>query len=206
MNKNLTNSNGEETQRDKIQNPGNRKKAIHPVEPSIRKNVIKKTVIPLVEPSTKKNLKREKEMDQMESWTQKNTDNGKKIHPVEPLQDKSLKREKEIHRMESWTPKETVTFDSLSKPTRQTFPMNNYNEASKTSNVYPNTHNQSNDGEINKVKNPSNTGSALYVIAALLIIAWAIGFFFYNVGSTIHIFLVMALLSILVKIAQIRSY
>ena len=172
MNKNLTNSNGEETQRDKIQNPGNRKKAIHPVEPSIRKNVIKKTVIPLVELSAKKNLKREKEMDQMESWT----------------------------------PKETVTFDSLSKPTRQTFPMNNYNEASKTSNVYPNTHNQSNDIEINKVKNLSNTGSALYIIAALLIIAWAIGFFFYNVGPTIHILLVMALLSILVKIAQIRSY
>lgn len=172
MNRNLTNSNGEETQGDKMQNRGNRKKVIHSVEPSTEKKVSKKNV----------------------------------IYPVKPRAEKNLKREKEIDRMESWTPKDKITFDGLSKPIRQTFPMSNHTEASKTSNIYANTQNQSSNGDINKVKNPSNTGSALYVLAAILIIAWVIGFFFYNVGETIHILLVLALFSVLIKIAKVRSY
>ena len=206
MNKNLTNPNGEETQGNKMQNQDNRKKIIHPVEPSTEKNESKKNVIHRVKPSAEKNLNREKEIDRMESWTQKNTDSEKKIHPVEPLEEKSMNREKEIHRMESWTQKDANTVDGFIKPIRQSFPMNNHTDASTTSNGHSNTQNQSRDSEVNKVKNPSNMGSALYVLAAILIIAWAIGFFFYNVGATIHILLVFALLSVLIKVAQVRSY
>jgi len=42
----------------------------------------------------------------------------------------------------------------------------------------------------------------LYVIAVLLIIFWAIGFFAYSVGGIIHILLVIALISVLIRIIQ----
>jgi len=45
-------------------------------------------------------------------------------------------------------------------------------------------------------------GNLLYVIAVVLIICWAIGFFVYSAGSIIHILLVIALISILLRIIQ----
>ncbi|MBC8006054.1 MAG: lmo0937 family membrane protein, partial [Verrucomicrobia bacterium] len=36
-------------------------------------------------------------------------------------------------------------------------------------------------------------GNLLYAIAVILIIIWALGFFAYNVGSVIHILLVIAI-------------
>lgn len=42
----------------------------------------------------------------------------------------------------------------------------------------------------------------LYLIAVILIIFWAIGFFALNVGSIIHILLVIAAISILLRIIQ----
>ena len=47
-------------------------------------------------------------------------------------------------------------------------------------------------------------GSLLYVIAVILIIAWAIGFFAYSVGSVIHILLVIAIIAILFRLIQGR--
>jgi hypothetical protein len=43
-------------------------------------------------------------------------------------------------------------------------------------------------------------GNILYIVAVVLIISWAIGFFAYSVGAIIHILLVLALISFLVKI------
>jgi hypothetical protein len=43
-------------------------------------------------------------------------------------------------------------------------------------------------------------GNILYIVAVILIISWAIGFFAYSVGAVIHILLVLALISFLVKI------
>lgn len=40
----------------------------------------------------------------------------------------------------------------------------------------------------------------LYIIAVLLIIGWAIGFFAYSAGSLIHILLVIAVIAILLQI------
>jgi hypothetical protein len=43
-------------------------------------------------------------------------------------------------------------------------------------------------------------GNLLYLIAIVLIIFWAIGFFAYSAGSIIHILLVIALISVLLRI------
>jgi len=42
----------------------------------------------------------------------------------------------------------------------------------------------------------------LYVIAASLIIFWAIGFFIYSAGALIHIILILAVLSVLLRIIR----
>lgn len=44
--------------------------------------------------------------------------------------------------------------------------------------------------------------SLLYIIAVVLVIAWAIGFFAYSVGGIIHILLVIAIVAILLRIIQ----
>jgi len=48
-------------------------------------------------------------------------------------------------------------------------------------------------------------GSILYVIAVILVIAWAIGFFAYSVGSIIHILLVIAIIAIIIRVIQGRK-
>ncbi|MCK9310857.1 MAG: lmo0937 family membrane protein [Bacteroidales bacterium] len=45
-------------------------------------------------------------------------------------------------------------------------------------------------------------GNLLYIIAVVLIIAWAVGFFAYSVGGIIHILLVIALIAVLFRIIQ----
>jgi hypothetical protein len=47
-------------------------------------------------------------------------------------------------------------------------------------------------------------GSLLYVIAVILIVAWAIGFFAYSVGGIIHILLVIAVIAVLFRIISGR--
>jgi len=47
-------------------------------------------------------------------------------------------------------------------------------------------------------------GNLLYVIALILLIGWAIGFFAYSAGSIIHILLVIAIIAILVRVIQGR--
>jgi len=48
-------------------------------------------------------------------------------------------------------------------------------------------------------------GNLLYVIAVILIVGWAIGFFAYNLGSIIHILLVIAIISLIVRVIQGRK-
>jgi hypothetical protein len=47
-------------------------------------------------------------------------------------------------------------------------------------------------------------GNLLYVLAIILVIAWAIGFFAYSLGSLIHILLVIAVIAILLRLIQGR--
>jgi hypothetical protein len=47
-------------------------------------------------------------------------------------------------------------------------------------------------------------GNLLYIIAVILIVAWAIGFFAYSFGGLIHILLVIALIAIIFRVIQGR--
>ena len=48
-------------------------------------------------------------------------------------------------------------------------------------------------------------GNLLYIIAVILIIAWAIGFIGYSMGGIIHVLLVIAVIAILVRVIQGRK-
>ena len=45
-------------------------------------------------------------------------------------------------------------------------------------------------------------GNLLYIVAVILIIAWAIGFFAFSAGSIIHVLLVIAIIAILFQVIQ----
>ena len=45
-------------------------------------------------------------------------------------------------------------------------------------------------------------GNLLYIVAVILIIVWAIGFFAYSAGGIIHVLLVIAIIAIVVKLIQ----
>lgn len=42
--------------------------------------------------------------------------------------------------------------------------------------------------------------SLLYLIAVVLVIGWALGFFVYSVGGLIHVLLVIAVIAILLRL------
>ena len=48
-------------------------------------------------------------------------------------------------------------------------------------------------------------GNLLYVVAVILIIAWAIGFIGYGAGGIIHILLVIALIAVILRVIQGKS-
>jgi hypothetical protein len=43
-------------------------------------------------------------------------------------------------------------------------------------------------------------GNLLYLIALILLIAWAVGFFAYSIGGIIHVLLIIAIISILLRV------
>ena len=45
-------------------------------------------------------------------------------------------------------------------------------------------------------------GGLLYIIAVILIICWAIGYFGYHAGGIIHVLLVIALIAFLLRISR----
>ncbi|HEY5122409.1 MAG TPA: lmo0937 family membrane protein [Ignavibacteria bacterium] len=45
-------------------------------------------------------------------------------------------------------------------------------------------------------------GNLLYVVAVILLIAWAIGFFAFSAGGVIHILLVIAIIAIILRVIQ----
>jgi hypothetical protein len=47
-------------------------------------------------------------------------------------------------------------------------------------------------------------GNLLYVVAVILIIAWAIGFIGYSAGGIIHVLLVIAVIAIIFRVIQGR--
>jgi len=47
-------------------------------------------------------------------------------------------------------------------------------------------------------------GNLLYIIAVVLIIAWAVGYLGYNTGGIIHILLVIAVIAVLLRVISGR--
>jgi hypothetical protein len=45
-------------------------------------------------------------------------------------------------------------------------------------------------------------GNILYIIAVFLVICWFIGFFILDIGSLIHILLILSLILILIRISR----
>ena len=45
-------------------------------------------------------------------------------------------------------------------------------------------------------------GNLLYIVAVILLIAWAIGFVGYNAGGIIHILLVIAIIAVILRVIQ----
>jgi hypothetical protein len=43
-------------------------------------------------------------------------------------------------------------------------------------------------------------GNILYIIAVILLISWAVGFFAYSAGGIIHILLIIAIVAVLLRI------
>jgi hypothetical protein len=45
-------------------------------------------------------------------------------------------------------------------------------------------------------------GNLLYVLAVILLIAWAVGFVGFHVGGIIHVLLVIALIAVILRVIQ----
>lgn len=45
-------------------------------------------------------------------------------------------------------------------------------------------------------------GNLLYIIAVILVIAWAIGFLGFHAGGIVHILLVIAIIAVLLKVIR----
>lgn len=45
-------------------------------------------------------------------------------------------------------------------------------------------------------------GNLLYLVAVILVIAWAVGFFAYSAGGIVHVLLVIAIIAILLKVIR----
>jgi hypothetical protein len=48
-------------------------------------------------------------------------------------------------------------------------------------------------------------GDILYILAVILIIGWILGYFVFSAGGLIHILLVVALISIILRLIRGRS-
>lgn len=48
-------------------------------------------------------------------------------------------------------------------------------------------------------------GNLLYLVAVILIIAWAVGYLGYNAGGLIHVLLVIALIAVILRVIQGRK-
>lgn len=45
-------------------------------------------------------------------------------------------------------------------------------------------------------------GNLLYIIAVILVIAWAVGFLGYHAGGLIHLLLVIAIIAVILKVIR----
>jgi len=48
-------------------------------------------------------------------------------------------------------------------------------------------------------------GNLLYIVAVILILGWAVGYFGFHTGGIIHVLLVIALIAVLLRVISGRS-
>jgi len=48
-------------------------------------------------------------------------------------------------------------------------------------------------------------GNLLYFVAVILVLGWAVGFFVYSAGAIIHLLLIIAIISVLLRIISGRK-
>jgi hypothetical protein len=54
----------------------------------------------------------------------------------------------------------------------------------------------------NHITKPLIMSNLLYLVAVILVIAWAIGFFAYSFGGIVHILLVIAIIAVLFRLIR----
>lgn len=197
MNKNLSNQKGNENPGGLMQSQGNQEKGRH--REGRDDNMKRGNETHREKPLADQNGHREKEAHQMVSWNREHTGRECEIHPVNPQDDSSPFSENEIHEIKSQTAKNKDTVNGYGSQQRN--PM--YNQESDYK--FSTDDNQGWESQLNEVKKTPLLGAALYPVAAVLLVGWVIGFFIYDAGDTIHILLVLALISVLIKVALGRS-
>lgn len=213
----------------------NKEKDIHRVSPSDEHKKSRESEIHRAEHSAEQNVNREKEMPRTESWTTEKKQQEQKIHPVESSSEKIQPREKETHRMVSWnkehrereisqveTAKENKVMSEVeiqeakSQAAKNTDSVDGYDATvrartynqdpiSQPSPGYTSPMDQSQRSRVEDIRSAPGMGTVLYTVAALLVIGWVIGFFFYDSGDLIHVLLVLALFAVLIRVAQVKS-
>jgi hypothetical protein len=193
-----------------------------------------KSEIHRVEPSAKQNVNREKEAPRPESLNRERAQEEQRIHPVESSGEKIQPRERETHRMVSWNKElkdrereisgvetaeenkmmsEVEIQEAKSQAAKNTDSVDGYDSTVRAkrynedpvSQPSPLHRAQEEQSRMEEIRSAPAMGTVLYTVAVLLVIGWVIGFFFYNAGDLIHVLLVLALIAVLIKVAQGRS-
>ena len=187
MNKNINNHNGKEIHRDEIP-----------------KNVNKEGDKQPVDRVKKKNPERGKELQQGEPKKAPINIQKKPINPKNAPKGQVINlgdKDKRIHPVDSPVRKNQ---SQTVNPSRMS---SNGKSFAKQSSAYNNTAENRAETKPEAVspKESSNTGKYLYIIAAILFIAWIIGFFFYKLGANIHMLLAISIVVGIISYLQGRK-
>lgn len=139
--------------------------------------------------------------------TKSSSEGGNLNRDQQPVRVKSFEKETVSERnspgMESRTMKSTSLRDGSPSFQKQHL---NPEPGNKASAFQTNNVSQNGGGKAKDVGKEPVSGTVLYAIAAILLVAWAIGFFYFNSGTMIHVLLVLALIAVLMKVAQVKNY
>lgn len=148
---------------------------------------------------------REKETHRMVSWNRdlkdrERANSGAETTERNKSEENKSMSEVEIQEAKSQAAKNTDSVDGYDATVRAK--MYNQDPVSQPVQTHRGHEDQS---RMEDIRSAPAIGTVLYTVAVLLVIGWAIGFFFYDAGDLIHVLLVLALFSVLIKVAQGRS-
>lgn len=189
MNKNINNHNGKEINRDQVQKNVKKEGDTRPVDRVKNKNPDRGNELQAGE-SKKASVNIHKNPNNPNRNIPKGQvinmgDKDKRIHPVDsPVQ---KKQGQAVNPAQTPTNGKSFTRQAPGYNTTTEDNRERYKSDAMTSNE------------------SSNTGKYLYVIAAILFIAWIIGFFFYKLGANIHMLLALAIIVGVISFLQGRK-